>query len=79
MEINPSWKYKDIIENIEALKSDYKDIVAFFLYFDLRKRVKFINVFKKQIYALQFEEWKRDKVWEYLNDYENLETLLKFI
>ena len=39
---------------------------------------KFSNL-KKQVYALQFEEWKKDKIWEYLNDYEEYEELLKFV
>lgn len=77
--INPNWTFKETIENVEVIKSQMGDIIAFFWYFDLKKEVDFIRNLKKQIYSLKFEEWKRDKIWEYLNDYENLEILLKFI
>lgn len=77
--INPNWTFKETIENVEVIKSQMGDIIASFWYFDLKKEVNFIRNLKKQIYSLKFEKWKRDKIWEYLNDYENLEILLKFI
>lgn len=77
--INPNWTFKETIENIEVIKSQMGDIIASFWYFDLKKEVDFIRNLKKQIYSLKFEEWKRDKIWEYINGYEYYEELVKFI
>ena len=77
--INPNWNFKETIENVEVIKSQMGDIIASFWYFDLKKEVDFIRNLKKQIYSLKFEEWKRDKIWEYINGYEYYEELVKFI
>lgn len=77
--INPEWTFKETIENIEVIKSQMGDIIASFWYFDLKKEIDFIRNLKKQIYSLKFEEWKRDKIWEYINGYEYYEELVKFI
>lgn len=77
--INPNWNFKETIENVEVIKSQMGDIIAFFWYFDLKKEIDFIRNLKKQIYSLKFEEWKRDKIWEYINGYEYYEELVKFI
>lgn len=77
--INPNWTFKETIENVEVIKSQMGDIIASFWYFDLKKEVDFIRNLKKQIYSLKFEEWKRDKIWEYINGYEYYEELVKFI
>lgn len=77
--INPNWTFKETIENVEVIKSQMGDIIASFWYFDLKKEVDFIRNLKKQIYSLKFEEWKRDKIWEYIDGYEYYEELVKFI
>lgn len=77
--INPNWTFKETIENVEVIKSQMGDIIASFWYFDLKKEVDFIRNLKKQIYSLKFEDWKRDKIWEYINGYEYYEELVKFI
>lgn len=77
--IDLSWKYKELVSNIEAIKSEYKGICASFLYFELAEKVKFIKRTKEKVYLLPFELWKKDKIWEYLNDYEEIEVLEKFM
>ena len=77
--INPNWTFKETIENVGVIKSQMGDIIASFWHFDLKKEVDFIRNLKKQIYSLKFEEWKRDKIWEYINGYEYYEELVKFI
>ena len=79
MIISPDLKYKELVLIIEAVKTKYKVFVASFLYFESQKQYECVSNLKKQVYALQFEEWKKDKIWEYLNDYEEYEELLKFI
>lgn len=79
MIISPDLKYKELVLVIEAVKNKYKVFVASFLYFEPQKQYEYVSNLKKQVYALQFEEWKKDKIWEYLNDYEEYEELLKFV
>lgn len=77
IKVNIEWKFKDAVDNIEALRYEYEGTLTLFSYFDLKQRNKFILETRNKIYALKFEEWKRDKLWEYMNGFENLETLKK--
>lgn len=73
--IDPNWNFKQIVFNLRALKSQYNGILCSFSYFDRHKVVEFKRACRNKIYALQFEEWKKDRLWEYLNNYESLTTL----
>ena len=66
--VNPSWTFKEVIEIIKALKQDYYGALALFDCFNIKDKVDLIRKFKQDIYSLKFEEWKRDRVWDYLND-----------
>lgn len=67
IEINPNWTYKQILDNLKALRHDYEGVLASFSYFNLHDRVLFNYKFKQSIYSLNFETWKKDRIWEYLN------------
>ena len=66
--VNPNWSFKETISIIEALKQDYNGALTLFNCFSLHDKVELIRNFKKDIYALKYEEWKKDRVWDYLND-----------
>jgi hypothetical protein len=51
-----------LIENIEVIKANYTRLLSPF--FDRKS----IIICKKIIYSYNIAEWKKDKVWEYLND-----------
>ena len=76
--ISPDWTFKDIMQYIEALKTQFLGVLASFSCFDIREEVKFIAECKFKIYSLQFEVWKKDKLWEYINDDVELELLESF-
>lgn len=78
MKIDLNWSYKEAIEHAEAIKSYYKDTLASFLWYEYDKRGPFIDDLKHQIYSLKFEEWRRDKIWEYLNDDEPYLSLANY-
>lgn len=65
MNINPSWKYRDIIVKIWTLKTEYQKVLASFYY--VRDRNNFMREVKQQIYALNFNENRKDEVWNELN------------
>lgn len=79
MRIDPNWTYNETIEHAEAIKSYYKDTLASFLWHEGVKRVLFMRDMKLLIYSLKFEEWRRDKIWAYLNDDEPFLALAKYI
>ena len=73
MFIDPSWKYRDILLKLGTLKTQYVEFLASFSY--ARDRNKFIREIKNQVYALKFNENKKDEIWNELNrigefDYE---------
>ena len=66
--VNPNWNFKQTIYFLYELKQDYNTALALFNCFNIREKIDLIRKFKKDIYALKFEEWKKDKIWDYLND-----------
>lgn len=63
--------FRQFIANSRVLKQQYRECFAPFFNAEL------VKCWKKMIYGLQIEEWKRDKIWEYLNDDFPIECLEK--
>lgn len=69
MNVNENWNYKESLYFICLVKNKYMGIKRSFSCFGGNKECfKQIMEMKKDIYSLNFEEWKKDKLWEYLND-----------
>lgn len=69
--INTNWTFKELVENIEVIKSQIWDIITSFSYFDIKKEVDFKRRLRRTIYSFKFEEWRRDRILEYIyNDVE---------
>lgn len=67
--VNPGWKFKDVKENIEALKAHYLGVLTSFSYFEKRERLLFIKESKKLIMSLNnILDWQKDRTWEAIND-----------
>lgn len=77
MEINQDWNFKEIVSVLKNLKEQYWEKVRSFSYFDLHEKVVYMRNFRDEIYKLDFEEWKKDKIWDYINNYEFLYVLKK--
>jgi hypothetical protein len=75
MEINQNWNFKELVGVLKSLKEQYWEKVRSFSYFDLHEKVVYMRKFRDDIYKLDFEEWKKDKAWEYINNYEFLYVL----
>lgn len=75
LKINPDWTFKDIVNNLETLKLQYEGVLASFYYFDLHEVVDFKRKIRNAIYELNFQEWKKDKIWNYMNGFEFLYVL----
>jgi hypothetical protein len=70
--IDPKWTFRDLVRNARRLKQEYIFCLTFFSYNytfeELKYRNNIIRNIKKNLYALDIEEWKIDKVWEYMNE-----------
>lgn len=74
-EIKEETTFKEIMLNIEAIKTQYKGVLASFSYKETKERNYYMRLMKLQIYSLRFERWKIDRLWEYMNDYCLLDVL----
>lgn len=65
--------FRQFVENSEALKSQYQEILSPFF------NAKMIKCWKTMIYSLKILEWQKDKIWEVLNGDFEIEELNKLI
>lgn len=78
--VNSEWAYKESLCYIRQLKAKYEGIMSSFCVFGGNYELfKTIKELKNQIYNLNYENWKRDKIWEYLNNDITLNELCKFL
>lgn len=75
MEINKSLSYIQILDILKEFKEQYKEKVRSFSYYELHDKVLFIKKTRDSIYSLDLKEILKDKIWEYINDYEFLYVL----
>lgn len=75
--IDTNWNYKEVMQNIESIKTQVWEIIDSFSYFDIKKEVDFKRRLRKTIYSFKFEEWRRDRILEYIYNDIELKTLKK--
>lgn len=66
-----NFSFESFVDNIEAIKDTY--VVFLSPFFDKKK----IIFFKRTVYSFGVAEWKKDKVWEYLNGDINSEVFVE--
>ena len=76
IKINLDWTFGEVVENLQALKLQYEEVLASFYYFDLKKAVSKKREIKKIFYSFKLKDWQKDKIWEYMNGFETLQTLI---
>lgn len=70
--------FKELVINIQAMKSQYKRILSLFSCgFDIKNKVRYISKTKIEIYGMFNEKWKADRIWDYFNDDLAYEELVK--
>jgi hypothetical protein len=65
--------FDEFIENIEVIKDNYTNLLSPF--FD-RKMIIF---YKQKIYSFKIAEWKKDKLWETLNNDVSIEEFYQIV
>lgn len=66
--IDPNSTFREIVDNIEVIKSHVRETIASFSSFELKKQLQFQRELRNQIYALNFELWKRERILEAIYD-----------
>lgn len=77
--VNIDTKFDDVVLNIKTLKENYNRSLASFRYFEKKQLIEYKKSIRNNVYSLQFEEWKKDKIWDFLNGFEEFETLENLI
>ena len=75
LEIDPNWSFKELVDNLKVLRTQYEDTLRLFSWQQLHEQNEFVRQTRNSIYALKFPEWQRDKIWNYMNHYEFLYVL----
>ena len=79
LKINYNWSFEEAVNHLEALKSQYEEVLASFSYYQIHDKVEFIRKLKNDFYSLKLKEWEINKLWEYMNGYEFLYVLRQII
>ena len=75
--INPDWTFKEVVENIEAVKSQTEGIITSFSSSEIKKQICFKRQLRNKIYSFNFETWKKDRIIECIYDYFDIKELKK--
>lgn len=66
--IDPNSTFREIVDNIEVIKSHVRDTITSFSSFEMKKQIAFKQYLRDQIYSLNFELWKRERILETIYD-----------
>lgn len=67
--IDAKSSFRDVKEQIEALKAQYMGILASFSYFEKKEKILFIKQTKQKISELEnVLNWQKERTWEAINN-----------
>lgn len=67
--VDHSWSFRECVFKMRTLKAQYQVVLMSFSFTkNSHEETKFIRETRKTIYSLPYDEWKKDKIWEYMND-----------
>ena len=69
--------FKEVVNVLKAIKLEYKRGLLPFSIYEIKEQTYYIYVWRKRIYKLNIVEWKKDLIWEYMNDDVEYEILQK--
>lgn len=77
--IDYNWTFKQVVDNIEALKQDYLSFLdAFFRVKTSQPKLR-IRDYRNAIFNLKIEYWQKERIWEVLNDDFSIEELQRIV
>lgn len=71
--MDQSMTFRQIVTNIREIRREYEDTLRFFC--DIKKEIEYKRKTRNKFYSLNIEEWQKDMLWSYMNDYVELITL----
>lgn len=77
--VDNNWTFEEAVNNIKTLKTQYEKVLASFSYFEFKEKLEFKKNVKRSIYNLKMSEWKKDKLWEYMNDDIEIDVLFNVL
>ena len=77
--VNSDWTFLECVKNIQALKSQFYEVLASFSYLEMKEVVKYKRSVRDSFYRLKFEEWKIDRLWEYMNGFVEYADLIAIV
>lgn len=75
LHIDLNWTFNEVVDNLEALTTQYKGVIASFSYKQTCEETLYKRQVKQTIYSLNLKEWQIDKIWEVMNGYLDIEEL----
>lgn len=66
--IDLNWNFKEVVNNIEVIKTKTRGIIASFSSFEVKKQLQFKRNLRNTIYSLKIQMWQKERMWEVLND-----------
>ena len=67
--LESSWRFKDIKDNIEAVKVKYDGLLLPFLWNETKEKTQLIHKIKVEVFTFDnILYWQRERLWEVLNN-----------
>lgn len=78
---DPNWTYNELTLNLKMLRTQYREIVASFSYFQKKEKIAFERKIKETIYSYPYQEFLRNFAWNYLilPEYTTINTTNDYI
>lgn len=69
LDLRSNWKFSDVKDNIESLKSQFDEILDSFSYFNKKQMLIALRSLKFQVFSYtNISLWQRERLWETLNN-----------
>lgn len=76
--LNCDWKFKDVQNNVEAIKTQYEDVLSSFLCYETKEKTETLKAIKKEVFKFtNLQYWQRERLWEVLNEDLEIEKFKK--
>lgn len=75
MEIDKNISFKNLVNNLEALRSEYYGSLCLFKCYQIKERSKYRKEIRDLFFSLNIEYWQKERIWDYMNYYEEIDVL----
>lgn len=64
---DPSWTFNELTLNLKTLRTQYREIIASFSYFQKKEKIAFERQVKRTIYSYPYQEYLCNFAWSYIS------------